>query len=292
MLRPDCLETLAALQQSSIHVQIVSNIDDEQFEPMLERLDLFRVIDAWTSSEQARLLQAGSRHLPPCGHQGGRPGTGALRGRQHPPRRRGAGGARHAHGVAGASRRVPTRPGNARPDAVITAWRRCSISPESGRPMTRDALEAYLDERLGDRIPLRVTPMVGGGSCEVFALDRGPDRWVLRRAPKHASSSTAHDVLREFRILDAIKDTPVPIARPVVACGDSEVFGAPFYVMDRIPGIARPARPCLRHGRRHPSHTGGRSRSSSTPSWRSTPSTGRHAAWAIWPTATTTCRDS
>ncbi len=53
VLRPDCLETLAALQRSSIHVQIVSNIDDEQFEPMLERLDLFRVIDAWTSSEQA-----------------------------------------------------------------------------------------------------------------------------------------------------------------------------------------------------------------------------------------------
>ncbi len=53
VLRPDCLETLATLKQSSIHVQIVSNIDDEQFEPMLERLDLFRVIDAWTSSEQA-----------------------------------------------------------------------------------------------------------------------------------------------------------------------------------------------------------------------------------------------
>jgi putative hydrolase of the HAD superfamily len=34
-------------------VQIVSNIDDEQFLPMLERLDLFRVIDAWTSSDQA-----------------------------------------------------------------------------------------------------------------------------------------------------------------------------------------------------------------------------------------------
>lgn len=67
-------------------------------------------------------------------------------------------------------------------------------------------LESYLDERLGGHAPLSVTPMTGGGSCEVFALDRGADRWVLRRAPRHASSSTAHDVLREFRILDAIKD--------------------------------------------------------------------------------------
>jgi aminoglycoside phosphotransferase (APT) family kinase protein len=97
-------------------------------------------------------------------------------------------------------------------------------------------LQHYLDEALGDRVPITVTPMIGGGSCEVFALERGPSRWVLRRAPRHASSSTAHDVLREFRILDAIKDEAVSIARPVVSCDDAEVFGAPFYVMERIDG--------------------------------------------------------
>jgi aminoglycoside phosphotransferase (APT) family kinase protein len=98
------------------------------------------------------------------------------------------------------------------------------------------ALEAFLDGARGDHSALTVTPMTGGGSCEVFALDRGPARWVLRRAPQHASSATAHDVLREFRILDAIKDQPVPIARPIVACGDDDVFGSPFYVMERIDG--------------------------------------------------------
>src|ERR1700704_5874789 len=97
-------------------------------------------------------------------------------------------------------------------------------------------LQHYLDEALGDRVPITVTPMAGGGSCDVFAVDRGAERWVLRRAPRHASSATAHDVLREFRILDAIKDEPVTIARPVVACADPEVFGAPFYVMQRIDG--------------------------------------------------------
>jgi aminoglycoside phosphotransferase (APT) family kinase protein len=97
-------------------------------------------------------------------------------------------------------------------------------------------LEQYLDDALGDRVPITVTAMTGGGSCEVFALDRGPARWVRRRAPRHASSATAHDVLREFRILDAIKDEPVPIARPGVACADEAVFGAPFYVMERIDG--------------------------------------------------------
>jgi aminoglycoside phosphotransferase (APT) family kinase protein len=82
-----------------------------------------------------------------------------------------------------------------------------------------------------------VTPMVGGGSCDVFAVERGESRWVLRRAPRHASSTTAHDVLREFRILDAIKDEDVRIARPVLSCDRTEVFGAPFYVMERVDGL-------------------------------------------------------
>ena len=51
--RPDCLATLSALRGASVHVQIVSNIDDEQLDPMLDRLGLHDVIDAATSSEQA-----------------------------------------------------------------------------------------------------------------------------------------------------------------------------------------------------------------------------------------------
>jgi aminoglycoside phosphotransferase (APT) family kinase protein len=100
-----------------------------------------------------------------------------------------------------------------------------------------DALRDFLDGRLGDASVIDVEPMVGGGSCEIFAVQRGDERWVLRRAPSHASSATAHDVLREFRILDAIKDEPVSIARPVLACDDPAVFGAPFYVMARIDGV-------------------------------------------------------
>jgi putative hydrolase of the HAD superfamily len=54
VLRPGCLETLRALRAAGVHVQIVSNIDDEQLDPMLDRLRLRDVIDAATSSEAAR----------------------------------------------------------------------------------------------------------------------------------------------------------------------------------------------------------------------------------------------
>jgi aminoglycoside phosphotransferase (APT) family kinase protein len=100
-----------------------------------------------------------------------------------------------------------------------------------------DGLREFIESRLGAGPPLDVEPMQGGGSCEIFAVSRGTDRWVLRRAPRHASSSTAHDVLREFRFLDAIKDTDVPIARPILACEDPSVFESPFYVMERIDGV-------------------------------------------------------
>jgi aminoglycoside phosphotransferase (APT) family kinase protein len=80
--------------------------------------------------------------------------------------------------------------------------------------------------------------LVGGGSCEAFAIDRGTASWVLRRAPRHANVASAHDVLREYKILDAIKDEAVAIARPIISCDDPSVFGAPFYVMQRIDGSA------------------------------------------------------
>lgn len=97
-------------------------------------------------------------------------------------------------------------------------------------------LAAFLDDALGDRAPLAVEPMAGGGSCDLFLLTRGAARLVLRRAPAHASSATAHDVTREFRILDAVKATAVRVPRPVVACDDPSVFGGPFYVMAHVDG--------------------------------------------------------
>ena len=59
--------------------------------------------------------------------------------------------------------------------------------------MNTEPLERFLDDALGDRAAITVTAMAGGGSCEAFAVDRGAALWVLRRAPQHASSSTAHD---------------------------------------------------------------------------------------------------
>jgi 2-haloalkanoic acid dehalogenase type II len=53
-LRADCLESLRALRERGLHVQIVSNIDEEQLEELVRRLGLEGAIDASTSSESAQ----------------------------------------------------------------------------------------------------------------------------------------------------------------------------------------------------------------------------------------------
>jgi HAD superfamily hydrolase (TIGR01509 family) len=52
-LRLDVRSTLEGLRARGIHTQIVSNIDDEQLQPMVRRLGLDALLDAWTSSDEA-----------------------------------------------------------------------------------------------------------------------------------------------------------------------------------------------------------------------------------------------
>ena len=59
---------------------------------------------------------------------------------------------------------------------------------------------------------------------------------VLRRPPLGHVLPTAHDMSREYRVLSALAGTQVPVAPLVAACTDDEVIGAPFYVMEHVPG--------------------------------------------------------
>jgi aminoglycoside phosphotransferase (APT) family kinase protein len=62
--------------------------------------------------------------------------------------------------------------------------------------------------------------------------------WALRRPPVTAVLATAHDVDREWRIMEALgRDTDVPVAPPVARCADADVTGGPFYVMGFVDGL-------------------------------------------------------
>ena len=86
--------------------------------------------------------------------------------------------------------------------------------------------------------PLSFTRVAGGHSCLTFVVtDADGTRFVLRRPPLHTVLETAHDVLREHRIMSALADTDVPVPVMLGACEDTSVNGAPFFVMGYVEGV-------------------------------------------------------
>jgi aminoglycoside phosphotransferase (APT) family kinase protein len=102
--------------------------------------------------------------------------------------------------------------------------------------LVRRPLEAFLDEHgLGDG-PVEATPIGEGHSNVTYEIRRGDQAWVLRRPPRPPLPPSAHDVLREAHLLRALQPTPVRTPTVLASCDDEDVIGAPFYVMERIPG--------------------------------------------------------
>lgn len=65
-------------------------------------------------------------------------------------------------------------------------------------------------------------------------LKAGKQKFVLRKKPAGKILSSAHAVEREFKVLDALRDTNVPVPTARGLCTDSKVLGTPFYIMDYV----------------------------------------------------------
>src|SRR3954462_1495520 len=100
-----------------------------------------------------------------------------------------------------------------------------------------EPLLAFLDrEGLGDGYDLDVEPVSEGHSNVTYVIRRGDWDGVIRRPPRPPIPPSAHDVLREARVLRALERTPVRVPRVLATCDDESVIGAPFYVMERLEG--------------------------------------------------------
>jgi aminoglycoside phosphotransferase (APT) family kinase protein len=87
------------------------------------------------------------------------------------------------------------------------------------------------------REPLAFEVLPGGRSNLTYLIrDADGRRWVLRRPPLTSLHSSAHDVLREHRVIAALQPTAVPVPDPIGRCADKDLIGAPFYVMAYVPG--------------------------------------------------------
>jgi aminoglycoside phosphotransferase (APT) family kinase protein len=102
--------------------------------------------------------------------------------------------------------------------------------------LVRRPLEAFLDARGLGEGPLEAEPVGEGHSNVTFAIRRRGGAWVLRRPPRPPLPPSAHDVLREARLLTAVQDADVRTPRVLATCADEAVIGAPFYVMELVEG--------------------------------------------------------
>jgi aminoglycoside phosphotransferase (APT) family kinase protein len=101
--------------------------------------------------------------------------------------------------------------------------------------------EAELAEYLGAHVagfrgPLTSSKFKGGQSNPTYLIEAASGKYVLRRKPPGQLLASAHAVDREFRVLAALQDTPVPVAKPLHLCRDESVIGSMFYLMEFVDG--------------------------------------------------------
>lgn len=102
------------------------------------------------------------------------------------------------------------------------------------------ALQAYLADAAPGLLDgeLRAELIAGGKSNLTYFVSNRERTVVVRRPPLGHVLATAHDMSREHRVISALADTDVPVPAAYALCEDTEVIGAPFYVMERSLGRA------------------------------------------------------
>ncbi|MEC8428536.1 MAG: phosphotransferase family protein [Pseudomonadota bacterium] len=98
-------------------------------------------------------------------------------------------------------------------------------------------LASYLEANVeGFKGPLTASKFAGGQSNPTFKIDAESGTYVLRRQPPGKLLKSAHAVDREYRILAALADTDVPVAKVYHLCEDRDVIGSMFYIMEFCDG--------------------------------------------------------
>jgi aminoglycoside phosphotransferase (APT) family kinase protein len=99
-----------------------------------------------------------------------------------------------------------------------------------------EPLQDFMDSHGLGSGEIEASPIGDGHSNVTYLIERGGAQIVLRRPPRPPLPPSAHDVLREARLLRALQDTPARVPEILAVCEDPGLIGCPFYLMKRIDG--------------------------------------------------------
>lgn len=107
-----------------------------------------------------------------------------------------------------------------------------------GEELDIKTVESFLKDSVpGLKGDLKIEQFPSGFSNLTYLISVGGTELVLRRQPFGRKAKTAHDMGREYRILNALHPVFPYCPKPLVYTEDESVMGCPFYVMERIRGI-------------------------------------------------------
>lgn len=117
-------------------------------------------------------------------------------------------------------------------------WLDSSRPIRQGEALDLEKLEPYLRQHLPEMgEPLEIEQFPSGFSNLTYLLRAGDLELVLRRPPFGNRVKSAHDMGREYRVLEGLHPVYPQAPKPYVYCDDEAVLGAPFYVMERRRGV-------------------------------------------------------
>jgi len=101
----------------------------------------------------------------------------------------------------------------------------------------QDKLLAELCKRLNCSEYTTLKPLTGGVSNLTYRLTDGDNQWIVRTSPPGTKAQGAHDMQREFNLLQALSGLYALSPKVHFIIDDSDVFPRPVYVMEAIEGI-------------------------------------------------------
>ncbi len=98
-------------------------------------------------------------------------------------------------------------------------------------------LSRYLEANVsGFSGPITLEKFAGGQSNPTFKVTAESGIYVLRRQPPGILLKSAHAVDREFKVINALQESKVRVAKVFHLCEDTEIIGSMFYLMEFIDG--------------------------------------------------------